>query len=81
MKKLTAKEAHEEARMRNEIAVMKEEIYEGIFKAATKGEYKLVYEAKIELNEALFVLMLMEFGDKGYKIAWFSNQNKLLLIW
>ena len=82
MKELTAKEARAEANAQNDIARMKKEIYEHIYKAATNGKYCVVYHPEhIELEMAYYVLMMHEFGSNGYKIAWFNNRNELLVIW
>lgn len=82
MKKFTAEEARAEANARNDIARMKDEIYERIYKAATNGEYCVVYHPEhIELEMAHYVLMMHEFGNKGYKIVWLNNRNELLVSW
>ena len=82
MKELTAKEARAEANARNDIARMKKEIYEHIYKAATNGKYCVVYHPEhIELEMAHYVLMTHEFGSNGYKIAWLNNRNELFVSW
>ena len=82
MKEFTAQEARVEADVRNDIARMKKEIYEHIYKAATNGKYCVVYHPEhIELKMAHYILAMHEFGSKGYKIARFNNRNELLIIW
>lgn len=82
MKEFTAQEARAEAKARNDITRMKKEIYEHIYKAATNGKYCVVYHPEyIELEMAHYVLVMHEFGNKGYKIAWFNNLNELLIVW
>lgn len=81
MREFTAQEARAEANARNDIARMKKEIYEHIYKAATKGEYCVVYHPEhIKLEMAHYVLMVHEFGNKGYKVA-LNNRNELLIAW
>ena len=82
MKEFTAQEARAEAKARNDIARIKKEIYEHIYKAATNGKYCVVYHPEhIELEMAQYDLVMHEFGNKGYKVAWFNNLNELLIIW
>ena len=82
MKEFTAKEARAEANARNDIARMKNEIYEHIYKAATKGKYCVVYHPEhIKLEMAHYILAMHEFGSKGYEVVWFNNLNELLIIW
>lgn len=82
MKKFTAEEARAEANARNDIARMKDEIYEHIYKAATDGEYCILYHPEhIKLEMAHYVLMMHEFGNKGYKVVWLNTCNKLLVSW
>lgn len=82
MKEFTAQEAKAEAKARNDIARMKKEIYEHIYKAATKGKYCVVYHPEyIELEMPHFVLMMHEFGNKGYEVVWLNKRNELLIIW
>ena len=82
MKEFTAQEARAEAKARNDIIRMKKEIYEHIYKAATNGKYCVVYHPEhIELEMAHYVLVMHEFGNKGYKVAWFNNLNELLIVW
>lgn len=82
MKEFTAEEARAEAKARNDIARIKKEIYEHIYETATKGKYCVVYHPEhIELEMAHYVLMMHEFGNKGYKVVWLNTRNELLIIW
>jgi hypothetical protein len=82
MKEFTAQEARAEANARNDIACMKKEIYERIYKAATNGKYGTSYQPQyMELNMAHYVLMMVEFGKKGYNVYWLEKQNRLIITW
>ena len=82
MKEFTAEEARVEAKTRNDIARMKKEIYEYIYEAATKGKYCVVYHPEhIEFEMPHFILMMYEFGKKGYKVVWSDKRNELIITW
>lgn len=52
-----------------------------IRKAAMCGKIRVIYKATIKLDKELFHQISEPLYELGYSVAWFNNQNTLLIRW
>ena len=45
------------------------------------GKIRVIYKATIKLDKELFHQISEPLYELGYSVAWFNNQNTLLIRW
>lgn len=78
---ISAEEARELSEKNSGIREELKKIDSEIRKAAMYGKIRVIYKATIELDRELFHQISEPLYELGYFVAWFNNQNTLLIGW
>lgn len=78
---ISAEEARELSKKNSGIAEELKKIDSEIRKAAMYGKTSVLYKSTIQLDKELFLQISESLYELGYSVAWFNNQNTLLIRW